>query len=52
MLDLTQPTAEELAGKIEAQQAAFVYLHAHNLCMSSDELPKAQGTCTPDFGPC
>ena len=44
LVDLEQPTVEELAGKVEAQQAAFVYLHAHDLALTSEQIPKLQGS--------
>ena len=44
LVDLEQPTVEELAGKVEAQQAAFVYLHAQDLGLTSEKIPKLEGS--------
>ncbi|DBA79408.1 hypothetical protein WJX79_002219 [Trebouxia sp. C0005] len=42
LVNLKQPTGQELAAEIQAQQAAFVYVHDQNCFLTPDQIPNLQ----------
>ncbi len=49
LVDLKQPTGQELAAEIQAQQAAFVYVHDQSCSLTSDQIPNLQGMAVPSW---
>ena len=47
VIDLTQPSAEDLAGNIVPQPPCVVYIYADQLSLTSNEVPQLQGKGMP-----